>query len=198
MRTALAVAVAAGVSWLGVSAASAQDCVNGYRTLGNGVIALCDEAGPAGGLPADYREDMQGTEAFDIEEPMVTGSIAPSPGGALPPEYREDVMGSEGLDEGPMVTGSIAPAAGGALPPEYREDVMGSEGLDEGPMVTGSIAPATGAGLPPEYREDTQAAEGGIQEPPAIAMEAEGPFDCQPGQYWTVGGEGRDTPVLCR
>jgi hypothetical protein len=28
----------------GASAAEAADCVNGYRTLGNGVILLCDDA----------------------------------------------------------------------------------------------------------------------------------------------------------
>ena len=166
MRAALAIATAAGVGLFAFSSASAQECVNGYRTLGNGVVSLCEEAGIAGGLPADYREEGQGTEAFAIEEPLVTGSI----GTAAQP---------------------------GTVPPEYREDAIGPEGLDEGPMVTGSIGGTAGS-LPPEYREDTLAAEAGVQQPPALAMEAEGSWTCQPGQYWIVGGEGRDTPVFCR
>jgi len=166
MRAALAIATAAGVGLFAFSAVSAQECVNGYRTLGNGVVSLCEEAGIAGGLPADYREEGQGTEAFAIEEPLVTGSIATA-------------------------------AQPGTLPAEYREDAMAPEGL-EGPMVTGSIGTAQPGSLPPDYREDGPAAETGVQLPTTLAMEAEGSWTCQPGQYWIVGGEGRDTPVFCR
>ena len=54
---------------LGISAASAADCVNGYRTIGNDVIVLCDDGPSALGATALYQA---GPEAA---APEIVGSL---------------------------------------------------------------------------------------------------------------------------
>lgn len=62
---------------LGASAASAADCVNGYRTIGNDVIVLCDPGS----------DPFASSAQFD--EPAITGSLpAPAPAPALRPAPR--------------------------------------------------------------------------------------------------------------
>ena len=51
----LAVAGLLAAACLGTSAASAADCVNGYRTVGNDVIVLCDDGPSAFGATALYQ-----------------------------------------------------------------------------------------------------------------------------------------------
>lgn len=173
MRSILALAGVAAAGVMAFSTANAQECVNGYRTLGNDVITLCDE--PMG-----------------FDETMV-------PDGGLPPEQIAAVPEGGFVDE-PLTTGSIAPAPQAeAVASDYREQQVATlpeGGLVEEPAVTGSIAGAPAGGLPLDYREGA-AAKGGLVEPPAVAMEAEGPWACQPGQYWVLGGEGRETPIQC-
>jgi len=65
----LAIAGLLAAACLGTSAASAADCVNGYRTLGNGVIALCGEATDSFGATALYRA------APEAAAPEITGSL---------------------------------------------------------------------------------------------------------------------------
>lgn len=174
MRSILALAGVAAAGAMAFSTANAQECVNGYRTLGNDVVTLCDE--PMG---------FDGTMTSD---------------GALPPEQAAMIPEGGFIDE-PMTTGSIAaPPPAAAVPPDYREQqaaTLPQGGYVEEPAVTGSLASAPAGGLPLDYREGAIAAESGFAAP-TVAMEAEGPWACQPGQYWVVGGEGRDTPVFCR
>jgi hypothetical protein len=151
MRTILALAAAASATVAAVSLANAQECVNGYRELGNEVIVLCDDgfapeaaAVPGAPLPA---------EPF-VEEPAITGSVETQP---LPDE--------------PLTTGSIGAA----------------EPLPEEPLTTGSI-------------EAAEAVPDGIAPPPptiSTSMQAEGPWDCQPGRYWMLESEGSTRPMMC-
>jgi hypothetical protein len=100
MKTILALAAAASATVLAASLANAQECVNGYRELGNQVIVLCDEgfapeaAVPEGGFPEAGVPETEASaypaEPLPQEEPLITGSIstgeeAVQPGIAAPP-----------------------------------------------------------------------------------------------------------------
>lgn len=65
-----------------VSSASAAECVNGYRMLGNQVIVLCDEASEAQAL---YQPGAPLPEA-----PATTGSAAPRSTGPVMVDSIED------------------------------------------------------------------------------------------------------------
>jgi hypothetical protein len=64
----LAVAGLLAAACLGTSAASAADCVNGYRTIGNDVIVLCDDGPSAFGATALY-------QAPEAAAPQIVGSL---------------------------------------------------------------------------------------------------------------------------
>lgn len=74
----LALAGLVAAACLGASAASAADCVNGYRTIGNDVIVLCDPASDPLGSTALYGT-APGTAA-----PAITGSV-PAPAARTAP-----------------------------------------------------------------------------------------------------------------
>ena len=111
MKTILALAAAASATVMATSLANAQECVNGYRELGNQVIVLCDEgfAPEASAFPAEPLPDepiitgsiSRGDEQFPEEEPLVTGSITTdeetTPSGiAAPPPQVAASMEVEG------------------------------------------------------------------------------------------------------
>ena len=64
----LAVAGLLAAACLATSAASAADCVNGYRTIGNDVIVLCDDGPSAFGATALY-------QAPEAAAPAIAGSL---------------------------------------------------------------------------------------------------------------------------
>ncbi len=66
--------------------AHAADCVNGYRTLGNQVILLCEDAGP-GQSTALY---PRAAPSVAPAEPVTTGSIAPRRSGSIMVDSVED------------------------------------------------------------------------------------------------------------
>jgi hypothetical protein len=68
------------------SVAHAADCVNGYRTLGNQVILLCEDAGP-GQSTALF---PQAAPPVAPAEPMTTGSAAPRRSGSIMVDSVED------------------------------------------------------------------------------------------------------------
>lgn len=68
------------------STASAADCLNGYRTLGNQVVVACDaDVGPTGST-ALYRRSAPPATAV----PTVTGAVPPRAGGSIMVEDIED------------------------------------------------------------------------------------------------------------
>jgi hypothetical protein len=73
-----ALAIAFGAFALAGSAASAADCVNGYRTLDNVVILVCDEAEDLSGATALFAEPAPAEIA-----PIVTGSVPPATSGPM-------------------------------------------------------------------------------------------------------------------
>ena len=65
----LAIAGFLAAASLGTSAASAVDCINGYRTIGNDVIVLCDDGPSAFGATALYQA------APEAAAPEIVGSL---------------------------------------------------------------------------------------------------------------------------
>jgi hypothetical protein len=223
MRTLVALGGATAVSLIALSAANAQDCVNGYRTLGNETIVQCDDLAAGEFFTQDGTADAAAIDAVPVEEPMVTGpapaatadaaleepivtgSVAPAPTVAPPLEYRENADPSAGsppmpLAEEPIVTGSIAPAG---QPLEARENrdignadvAAGAAPLGEPlppaeePMFTGSIAPAPETiGAAPEPGAIPAGAE------PVMAREA---AECRPGEFYMQQLEENDMPMPC-
>jgi len=74
MRTILATGAAAAALIAAASMPASAECINGFETLGNNVVVLC-EAGPTefGAFADDgmIRED----QLAEGEEPLFTGSI---------------------------------------------------------------------------------------------------------------------------
>ena len=70
MRAILAFALAAATTLAAVPAVKAQECINGYKTLGNGVVVSCQ-----GGTTMR----RAGTPAANQTAPAATGAIRPKP-----------------------------------------------------------------------------------------------------------------------
>jgi hypothetical protein len=94
-----AFAIALGAFAVPGSVANAAECVNGYRTLDNEVILLCDEA-----------EDISGATALlAVPAPSPTAPVA---AGSIPPAAAR----------GPMVVEDIADCQPGMYRMVYWED----------------------------------------------------------------------------
>jgi hypothetical protein len=138
MKTILAIAAASSALLALSTAAQAQDCLNGFRELGNQVIVQCDE----GFAPATAEEGLapEMTEGFAAE-------TASAPVETLPDE--------------PLTTGSVST---GVSPPP----------------------PQVASPLPPD-----------VAGTETVSLQAEGPWACQPGQYWLLESEGSERMMMC-
>jgi hypothetical protein len=139
MKTILAIAAASSAMLAISSAAQAQDCLNGFRELGNQVIVQCDEGFAPG-------TDDTGLAPATTEE-------------GLEPETAAAPV--EPLSDEPLTTGSVPT---GVSPPP--------------PQVAAPPPPA-------------------IAETNVVSLQAEGPWACQPGQYWLLESEGSERMMMC-
>lgn len=83
-RAPLALAIGIGALAATASVASASECINGYLTLGNDVIVLCEAAGPAGSTalfpgaappPAPVPQSRSGSMMADSVEDCLPGKF---------------------------------------------------------------------------------------------------------------------------
>lgn len=89
MRIVLAITAAAAAFVMSAPTANAQECMNGWQELGNGVIIACDDIA---GAPAATEEMIVPEEAFveeaaeapPPEEPIYTGSVVPQSSATTP------------------------------------------------------------------------------------------------------------------
>jgi hypothetical protein len=100
MKTVLALSAASAALMLTASAANAQDCVNGYKELGNGVILTCDEK-----MSSFTQQDeiLPGEGSTEESAEMVDAAV---------PEEAFVAAGEAAMEapEEPLFTGSIATA----------------------------------------------------------------------------------------
>ncbi|MGH6922961.1 MAG: hypothetical protein ACRED5_04245 [Propylenella sp.] len=85
MKTILALVAAASTTLASASLANAQECLNGWRELGNQVIVKCDEglapqagflSGQGLGSEEEFVPEASAAAAPLPEEPLYTGSIS--------------------------------------------------------------------------------------------------------------------------
>jgi hypothetical protein len=213
MKAILATGVAAAALTAAMSMPASAECVNGYETLGNNVIVLCETGPNQFGAFADdgmIPED----QVVESDEPLFTGSIEPM---EEPDQFADDTFAeapistaagaAEELVEAPIEAAAVATEELVEAPIEAA--AVATEELVEAPIEAAAVATEELVEEPieavtfgePMLAASTAAAEenevpGQIPDEPFFATEvvmATSIDECRPGLFWMAD----EVPMAC-
>jgi hypothetical protein len=183
MKTILASGAAVAALTAAMSMPASAECINGYETLGNNVVVMCQPGPTEFGAFSD--EGMIPEDQFvEGEEPLYTGSIQTMEEPRPLPEDRfvagpieAAAVATEELVETPIEAAAVATE-------ELVEEPIEAATFGE-PMLTASAAAVEGNEVP-----------GQIPDEPFFATEvviATSVAECRPGQFWMAD----EVPIAC-